>query len=182
MNTSQLRKNIICWLLLCFIVIISTFEKVEAQSLNYKSQSLYLYIFSQNITWPDTYSQGDFKIGVYGNSPIYDELRIMASLKKAGNGQKIVIRQIKALSEIADEHILYIASSKSRELKSITLLLADKPTLIVAERDGLAKKGAAINFIVMENNSLKFEVNTETLKNHNLKISSQLLARGFEVK
>jgi len=167
--------------LVLFIFVLSN-GFINAQNINYKSQSLYIYIFTKNISWPEINQKGDFSIGVFGNSPIFDELTVMATLKKAGTGQKIVIKKINSLEDITNEHIIYIASSKSRELNSIIDRIDSKPTLIVAERDGLARKGASINFMVMEDDNLKFEVNTLALRKHNLKISDGLLQRGFVVK
>jgi hypothetical protein len=152
-----------------------------AQDIDYKSQSLFIYKFTKYITWPAAYLHNDFVIGVYGNSPIYDELEVMASLKKAAEGKRIVIKRINSVEEIENMHIIYVASSKSRELKSILEKIGKKPTLVVAERDGLAKKGASINFLIMENNTLKFEVNQTELQSRGLSISQELLKVGFIV-
>jgi len=55
----------------------------SAQELDYRAQSLYIYKFTKFISWPEEKAEGDFVIGVFGNSPIFDELKLMASLKKA---------------------------------------------------------------------------------------------------
>ena len=78
-------------------------------------------------------------------------------------------------------HVLYLASSKSRDLRSILERLEGKPTLVVAERGGLAKKGACINFITLDNDSLRFEINTDTMKAHQLVMAEELLKRGYIV-
>ncbi len=152
-----------------------------SQEINYKSQCLYLYVFSKNIYWPNDHLKENFVIGVYGNSPIFEELEIMASIKKAANGKKIIIKQFFSSDKIEDVDILYISSSKSRDLKKILNIIENKPILIVAERDGLAKKGASINFIIMEDDTLKFEVNRSVMEKLNLEISDGLLKHGFEV-
>lgn len=105
----------------------------------------------------------------------------MSSLKKDGEGNIILIKRLDTVEEIENVHILYVASSKSRELRSILDKLGNKPTLVVTERDGLAKKGASINFLIMENNTLKFEVNRTELQNRGLSISQELLKVGFIV-
>lgn len=166
-----------------FLILLTAFAKTgNSQDVNYKAQSLYIYKFSRYIKWPESYNQRDFVIGVYGNSPILKELEIMASLKKAANNRKIIIRQISSVEDISDEHIIYIASSKSRELRNILAIIQDRPTLLVAEREGLAKKGACINFMIMENNYLKFEINTEVVEKQKLSVSNELLKRGFKVR
>lgn len=153
----------------------------SAQDIDYQSQSLFIYKFAKYISWPESSVQGDFVIGVYGNSPVLGELEKMASLKKAGGGQRIVVRQVNSTEEIGRVHLLYVAASKSRELKDIAARVNSKPTLVVAEREGLARKGACINFIILENNTLRFEINRNELKNHGLRIPPELLKIGFAV-
>lgn len=152
-----------------------------SQSINYRSQSLFIYKFTKYIYWPKESETGDFVIGVYGNSPIFNELITMATIKKAGKGQKIVVKKIRTVSQIEDMQLVYVTSSKSREIREISEKLKGKPTLLVAERGGLAKKGACINFMIMENNILRFEVNKSELKKHQLDISEELLKLGFVV-
>ena len=154
----------------------------QGQGVDYRIQSLYLYKFTKFIEWPEHKTQGEFIFGVYGNSPIYDELKIMASIKTAAKNQEIIVKQINTIDELTDEyHILYVASSKSREIRQIAAKMSGKPVLIVAERDGLALKGAGINFIIMEDNTLRFEVNKRELQNHRLIISPELLKLGYVV-
>ncbi len=157
------------------------FSFAEAQDIDYKSQSLFIYKFTRHISWPDQSAKNDFVIGVYGNSAIIGELQAMASLKKAGDGQRIVVRQVNSVEEMGNLQILYVASSKSRELRDIAAKVGNRSTLIVAEREGLAKKGACINFIILENNTLRFEINRNELKNHGLSINPELLKIGFSV-
>jgi len=155
----------------------------NSQNVNYKAQSLLIYLFTKNISWPSNAGTNNFVIGIYGNSPVYDELNVMSRIKKAGNGRTFEIRQISDLKDITEDMaLLYICSSKSRDLKKISDKIGSKSTLIVAERDGLARKGAGINFIIMENNALRFEINQNKLLSQNLKPSSELLQQGFLVK
>ena len=53
--------------------------------------------------------------------------------------------------------------------------LQDQPVLIVGESDGFAALGGSVNFIV-EANKIRFEINVDAAKQHQLKISSKLLA------
>lgn len=153
----------------------------NSQSINYRSQSLFIYKFTKHIFWPQASQEGDFIIGVYGNSPIFNELITMATIKKAGKGQKIIVKKIRTLEQIKGMHLVYMTSSKSREVKQIAEKLRGKPTLLVAERGGLARKGASINFMIMENSVLRFEINLSELKSHKLDISEELLKLGFRV-
>ncbi|MCF8297366.1 MAG: YfiR family protein [Saprospiraceae bacterium] len=168
-------------IILMVMGFVFSFQKAHSQTINYKSQSLFIYKFTKYIYWPEDKTKGDFIIGVYGNSPIYEELLTMASLKKAGKGQNIIIRKINSIENMKGLHMIYITSSKSREIKKIVAKFGDYPTLIVAERGGLARKGASINFMIMENDVLKFEYNANQMKKLNLRISKDLSKLGFKV-
>ncbi len=165
-----------------FMICMLSINKSYSQDVNYRSQSLFIYKFTKHIFWPENYTQNNFVIGVYGNSPIVNELNTMASLKKAAKGQKIIIKKIKSLEDISKLHMIYIVSSKSRDLMKIVEKIGSKPTLIIAERGGMARKGACINFMVMENDVLKIEINKSQLSKQKLRISQSLLKLGFVVK
>ena len=153
----------------------------QAQGIDYRTQSLFIYNFSKYITWPDSARTGDFVIGVYGNSPLLKELEVMAALKKAGGGRNIVVRPVDRLDQLGDVRLLYLTAAKSRELRDVLGAVGSRPILILAERGGMAQKGADLNFIITENATLKFEVNTQALKSHHLEIAPELLRIGFVV-
>jgi hypothetical protein len=173
-------NSLLLKLIIPVILLLSCFT-ATSQDINYKAQSLYIYKFTKFISWPEANTNRNFIIGVYGNSPIFEELLIMATLKKTGTGQKIIIKKIESIDQIGEEQIIYIASSKSRELKNILDKAQNHPILLVAEREGLAKKGACINFIILDNDNLKFEINTRIIEKHQLSVSQELLSYGYEV-
>lgn len=170
-------RNVVTFMILCCVIHKMTF----AQEAGYRAQSLFIYQFIKYITWPEEVMGNDLVIGVYGNCPIVEELRIMASLKTTPKGNPITVIQINTPQEMQSIHILYIPASKSRDMASINLGLGDSHTLTVAERDGMAKKGAMISFIILENGILKFEINKTALDRKKLIISPELLKLGFIV-
>ena len=167
------------WLLLILILGFSSLS--YSQRVNYKSQSLLIYKFSLYVSWPSEAIEDTLYIGVYGNSPILSELSLMSSIKKAGGGRPISVIPIDSPDDIKRVHILYLASSRSRELRSLVQQLKDQSVLIVAERGGLAKKGACINFILMEDDTLRYEYNVRELENRGLKMSQEFTRFGYKV-
>jgi len=166
---------------MAIVAVFMVFE-VEAQDPVYRAQSLYIYKFSKYIFWPPAKLKGDFKIGVFGNSPILKELELMASLKKGANDMEIKVSEVNPeTDDLSSYHIIYISSSKSRQTSEINKLVGNNPVLIVAEREGMASRGATISFIVLENEVLKFEINMEKLKMQKLEISEELLKLGFKI-
>ncbi|MDH5476483.1 MAG: YfiR family protein [Cyclobacteriaceae bacterium] len=162
-----MRKN-----LLVIALILSVFiGKAIAQ--NYQVHSLYVYSFTKYVKWPDSYSEGDFIIGVVGSSPIKPHLQKMASLKKVGN-RLIRIVEYASADEIEKCNMIYVSDAESGNFQAIKDKLKGSSTLIITETDGLGKKGSAINFILKEN-KLLFELNQSEIKSAGLQISQELV-------
>jgi hypothetical protein len=147
-------------------------ERACAQDADYKAYTLFLYNFMKYIEWPD--ASGDFVIGVVGDSPIKKELVTLSETKKA-KGRRIVVKVIAVPDDAVGCNMVYIPSSKSSMLKPIAEKTKSKPVLIVGEREGLAKKGAGISFVVDDDDALKFDLNKSTLESQSLKVANILV-------
>ena len=161
-----------------FTIVVS--NKSNAQSTDYKAYCLYVYNFMKYVEWPEEESKGDFIIGLIGDSQISDDLKIVASNKKL-KGRKIIFKTFKAVEDIAFCHLLYVSSSKSSAIKTINQKFANKPVLIVGEREGTVYKGAALSFLTTDEDELKFDISKKELENHKLKIASSLIKLGILV-
>jgi len=101
---------------------------------------------------------------------------LLLNLIRAANHADVALirRTVEAL--IADER------AKQHNVFADRLAAALKqtkgtPVLIVTEKEGLAQKGATINFYIEENN-VKFEINLDAVKAADLQISSKVLRVG----
>lgn len=141
---------------------------------NMKMQSVFLYNFSRLVSWPSSYQNGDFVIGVLGNSPILSELNDMAASKKVG-GQNIVIRKFNNPQEIDKCHIVYIPTSQSRKVQEVASHLKSKKlnSLIVSDQNGATKNGAVINF-VLEDNRQRFELSDANARSMGLVLGAEI--------
>jgi hypothetical protein len=137
-----------------------------------KVQASFVYNFTKYIEWPTSTKSGNFVIGVYGNSPIYEELVKVAESKSAGS-QPIVVKKIGSAGEITNQHMLFVAANKSREVGEIVSKIGSKPTLIITESTSTIDKGVAINFVLVDNKQ-RFELKRESLTDRGLKISAEL--------
>lgn len=165
-----------------FLVLLGllAFKSAKAQDVDYKAYTLFVYNFMKYIEWPEAQSKGDFVVGVYGDSPIQKELQVLATSKKL-KGRNIVIKNLAKPEDAAGCHLMYVSSSKSSAVKVIKEQMKDKPVLIVGEREGLAKKGAALSFVTLDDDALQFDINKKEIEQHQLKISSQLISLGTVV-
>jgi hypothetical protein len=76
-------KTILILAVLLFILLHAWAQNAYAVHANI------IYRFTKYINWPDDKKAGDFVIGVIGDTPLYDELKIFISNKTA-SGQPFV--------------------------------------------------------------------------------------------
>ena len=142
----------------------------QAQIYNY--YQIFMYNFAKYIQWPADKQNGDFIIGVVGDSPITEYLTKMATQKKVGD-QSIKVEVYPSASQIKPCHMLFIPEGQSGNFSALKSKLGNQPTLIITEKEGLGKQGSNINFIVVDG-KLRFELNKTETEKSNLKISSDL--------
>jgi len=142
------------------------------QAKTYTMHAYYIYVFTQNITWPDGENEEDFKIGIVGESAIVGPLQKMASLKKVNN-KLIKVITFSSVEEIQDCNILFLPAEQSANFSKALNTIGDRSILLVTEKGGLGAKGSSINF-VLKNSRLMFEINNEALNKANLVVASQL--------
>ncbi len=150
------------------------------QNTDYAVQANIIYHITKYINWPDNKKTGDFIIGIVGDSPLYDQLKITLANKKAGT-QNIVIKKISSSAASFTCHILFLSEDESDNIKKINSRTSGHATLMISESEGLARKGACINFAIAED-KLKLEINKHNIEDRGLDIASELLQLGQIVK
>lgn len=179
MKTFATRLKVIGLAVMLFLA--GSVNSVKAQDINYKIASLFIYGFVKYVEWPTSVLNGDFVIGVYGNSPIIEELQSVAQSKKIG-GRSIVVKVISNVSEVNDCHLIFVTSKESKGIQHIVAAIKANATLIVTEKAGLIKKGSMINiFHDEDDDKTKFEINKAQLEKSKLKMSHELLRLGIVV-
>jgi hypothetical protein len=147
-------------------------------SQEYAIKAAFLYNFGRYVQWPpESFPRDDapLVIGVLGSDPFGALLDEIAETKKI-EGRPIIVRRLAAMTTYKPCHILFVAASASAEDKLAAIKLAQRsPVLLVGEEPGFAEQGGTINFFV-DQNKVRFEINTEVAKREQLKISSKLLS------
>jgi hypothetical protein len=155
-----------------FVLLLFVFGFSVSHAQNYKLHSLFIFSFTRYVQWPESHNGGDFEIVVLGDTPITEELKVMAQSKKVGD-RAIKITKINAIGEIKKCNILFVPSSKSAQLAEVLLKVSTQPILVVTEDNGMGAKGSNINFI-MKDGKLAFELNQAAVTKQNLKVSNEL--------
>lgn len=145
-----------------------------------KIKATFIYNFTKYIEWPASYRQGNFVIGIVGITPLFKDLSNMAATKKAGS-QPFEIQSFPNVNAISKCHLLFVAADNAANIKDISNRMKGYSTLIVAEKPGSAKLGAAINFVIMDNKQ-RFELNKANAEKFNLKIGSSLAGLAILVE
>lgn len=141
-----------------------------AQTTNYQVYALFVVNIAKYSSFPNLSS--DLQVTVYGKSKVYDEL--MKQSGKNVNGHVLKVSQAENVTDLGAAHIVYLADGKSGSLDEILKATEGKPVMIICEREGLHKKGAGFSFIVTENSTLRFDINSTELEKRQIKISKNL--------
>jgi hypothetical protein len=154
------------------LILFTTFAcAVRAQTTNYQVHSLFVLNIAKYSTWPSNASE--FHIVVFGKSKMYDELMKQVSGRNI-NGSTVKVTQTDDISEIGAAQIIFLADGKSSNLAEIMKATDGRSTMVIAEREGLFKKGAGFSFVLMENNTLRYDINNAELEKRNIKVSKNL--------
>ena len=143
-----------------------------------KYQSVFIYQFTKYIQWPD--AEGDFIIGIYGDSKVKPLIEAIAASKKVGDTRTIKIKQYSGVGSIDKCHILFIPDSRKADIPAIIRSTMNKGILIVTETPGLLQAGSCINYIV-SGDKVAFEISKKNVAAQNLKISENLIKLAVAV-
>lgn len=140
-----------------------SFQQQQNFDPNAKVKAVFLYNFTKYFKWPEKMKTGNFVIHVVGpNNSLSQELNKMATSKQVGN-QKLEVKTSTTIEAGEPAQIIFLLNESSDMLKEITSKFKGKGSLIVTEKPGLARAGAAINFIVAENKQ-RFEYSENNAK------------------
>jgi len=159
-------------IILSQIFVLLLFFGVSASAQIAKFQAAYIFNFSRYIEWPKEFQNGNFVIGVVGiNEEVTTELKKIESTQKVF-GRTVEVKVFASVEAIIPCPILYIPESQSDKIEAINAKAANG-VLIISNKSGAIKKGAAINFILVDN-KLKFEIKKVTILSKGLKVSPEL--------
>lgn len=136
-------------------------------------KAVFLFNFLRYLVWPEDNGLAYCPIVVLGDSPVFEPLQDIAG-KKAAGPVPIQVRRCASLQDAGLPRILFISDSAASLLPEALEKFRGTDTLIVGETEGLAVRGAAINFVLRED-TVKFEINVDALKAARIQAGSQLL-------
>ena len=145
-------------------------------SREYQLKAIFLYNFSQFVTWPAaTFSseEAPMVIGIVGTDPFGSYLEEAIAGEKM-NGHPLTIERYSSIEEIGACQILFVNLADPVKREQAIAAVSEKSVLTVSNAPGFLQEGGMIRFFTRQG-KLKLEVNLETTKAANLEISSKLL-------
>ena len=184
-RTTRHRTSAPCILFLClqfplFFPVVFFPARLLAQSKapsEYELKAAFLFNFAKFVEWPSSAfinPQSPFLICVLGTDPFGSALDD-ALLHRSIQGRPAALLRIKHVSDIIGCQILFVPSSESHRLPEITVKLRGQCVLVIGESENFASSGGLIQFS-LEENRIRFLINTDAADRSGLKFSSKLLA------
>jgi hypothetical protein len=162
---------------LAFLLLSATLHGA-AQTTNHQAYSVFVFGLSRYTSWPAT-GQTEFVIAVVGKSKVYEEM-VKTYAGRLISGLPVRVVQVDDAKALVAQQIVYVSDNKSSIIEEIKKQTEGKPVLIIAEREGLHKKGAGMSFIAIDN-KLRLDMNSQELHSRQIKVSAQLNALANEV-
>jgi hypothetical protein len=147
---------------------------------NYKFEAIYIYSFTKYLSWPDNTIKNQFVVGIYGYSPMQQELVSVTNGKSVGD-KSISVKNYNSLEEIENCQILFVSTEYEGDLPELTKIANTKHILLITDGNDMSGKGAGINLVNVDGKQ-KFELNEAAVKKAGLKISNQLIPLAILVK
>lgn len=152
----------------------------DAPSLEYQVKGACLIKFGMFVEWPAATNastdKSPFLIGILGDDPFgkaFDD----AVAKEKVNGRQVVVKRSKAVAELRDCQIVFIAGLESDRLSAALTEFSTNGVLTVSDTPGFARNGGVVGFF-KDAGKVRFEINTEIAGQSGLKVSSKLLQVG----
>ncbi len=172
--------KVLALILVAAVAVSGSVPQAGAQSdppTEYQIKAAFLYNFAKFVEWPaDAFPDphAPIVVGIVGEDPFGSVLDKIV-LGKSVNGRELLIKRFKPGPDLRNCHILFISSSEKKHLAPILESLQGSSVLTVGETDRFVQSGGVVNFI-LEENKVRFEINSDAAGRARLKISSKLLA------
>jgi len=165
--------------ILGLIIMQLTGNSIMAQSKDimeqYELKATFLIRFLDYVSWENRAKNQTLKIAILEKCPITN------SLLEIAKNKKIEVKEYENLDDLSYDNIIFVPYNCTVPIEKIVSKFSGKPVLIVTEHEGFGKKGAHMNFIMLDD-KLKFEVNLKAIKKSGIGISSFLLQHAIIVQ
>ena len=132
--------------------------------------------FARSNDWPRDKKQGHFRIGIQGNTALYNLLVDKYAGQSIGS-QILEIIEIDDTPQMSEFiHVLY-TESKGDQLMNLINSTAEKPIMVVTsvDTDTVMPEGAVVNFVV-QTSRIRYELDMENALKRGLIVGNRILS------
>ncbi len=143
----------------------------------YQLKAAFLFNFAKFIDWPPasfSSPQAPFVVCILGPDPFGHAMDEVFRGQMIDN-RPVAIKRFKEVAQLKQCHMVFVSQSESFHLADIIQHLRGECVLLVGESDGFAEAGGVIQFAI-EENRVRFLINTDAAGRAGLKVSSKLLS------
>jgi hypothetical protein len=152
-------------------------------ALEYKVKAGFLFNFIRFVEWPArsfSETNSPVVIGVLSDDSAAPVLQ-QALAGKSVDNRPLEVRLIAEAGEARACHILFLGRDRKHQAGEILERLKGAAVLTVSEIEQFCQRGGMLNF-VRQDESFRFEINLESAKRADLKISSRLSSMATIIK
>ncbi len=124
-----------------------------------KYKALFIYKFLQNIDWPSDKVAENYTVGVFGDPEVLSQIKTLTAGRNI-NGKTIEV--VDFSGSMTGLNLLFLSKSNNDQFEALNKEASANSVVLVTESQGMAKRGAAINFI-NPGGKLKFEMNPASI-------------------
>ena len=143
----------------------------------------YLYHFATYVQWPE---EGDtpISIAVLGAPNVATQLEgfLAREPDRRIGDRPVIVRNFDTLRDLdSDFHVLFVGEELDERLADVVGALGTRPVLLVTDARDALRRGAMINFQVIDQN-VRFEISLRNAGRAGLMLSSRLLNAAIRVE
>ena len=150
--------------------------RASSPSREYELKAIFLFNFSQFVSWPaSTLGGGDspFVVGVLGSDPFGDYLDATVAGERVG-GHPMVVRRYRRVEDVAGCQVLFVSSSEDGNLDQILARISGQTVLTVGDAPDFSRRGGMVRFVT-EQGRIRLRIDVQAARSAGLTISSKLL-------
>jgi hypothetical protein len=175
----RLRRPCAGFLVICLGICGPAANAANAQtaSAEYQLKAAFLFNFAKFIEWPPAAFSGpqaNFTICILGADPFGHSMDELLQGKTIED-RRVSIERSRQLAEVRHCQMVFVSSSEKSRVREILDGLKGTSVLAVGETEGFAAAGGSIQFAI-EDNHVRFVINTDAAGRAGLKVSSNLLS------
>jgi hypothetical protein len=143
-----------------------------------QGKAAFVYNFVKFVDWPPqtfTNETSPYVIGILGDKGFGDDLEQIVT-NEVINGRKLVLEKFRSTRQVDDCQVLFIDPSEKHHFKQILAELRGKSILTISQEPYFIADGGMINFVMMPDKTMRFQINNPAAMAVGLEINSDLLA------